>query len=122
MIKIRKVRYGNGPISDKLIRLEPLRPNHARILYKYLKDASLYEFIPENPPTSIRKLSDRYKRLAVGHSTDGRETWLNWAIFNKRGKRYVGTVQATITGTKAEVAYVIFRKYWGKGFGSRANC
>ena len=37
--------------------IEPLLPAHAARLYECLQDERLYQFIPQDPPASLRALS-----------------------------------------------------------------
>jgi len=103
------------------ISLERLEPAHARILYEELKNPSLYTFIPQNPPETVKFLESTYVRLASGRSPDGRERWLNWAVCSAKEKAFVGTVQATVYEDRtADIAYAIFEQYWRRGYATQA--
>ncbi len=86
-----------------------------------LADERLYAFIGGKPP-SLDELRDRYRRLAVGRSADGREEWHNWIVRRRSDGRAVGTVQATIVeeGRAAEVAWVIGVPWQGQGLATEA--
>jgi len=101
-------------------RLEPLVPAHAGELLAGLQDPELYEFIADTPPVSVEALRARYERLAARRSPDGRQQWLNWAIWSGADRAYVGYVQATVEAGNAQVAYVVFRPFWGRGHGRDA--
>ena len=103
------------------LRLEPIEPRHAAILFQGLQGERLYEFIADTPPKSVEALSERYARLASRRSPDGRERWLNWAIFCQETERYIGYVQATIAPRGAAlIAYVLFEEHWGHGYAGEA--
>ncbi|EMA6342917.1 GNAT family protein [Bacillus cytotoxicus] len=104
------------------ITLEPLNKYHAEKLFSVLKDEKIYTYIPENPPESVEKLSAKFKRLAEGATTHLSQIWLNFAIYNKNLKEYIGTVQATIYSKdlKASIAYILPSKYWGRGYAQQA--
>jgi ribosomal-protein-alanine N-acetyltransferase len=102
------------------VRLEPLVPDHAEALFPGLQDPALYTFIPDAPPTSLEALRARYTRLATRGSPDGRQAWLNWALWSDPDAAYVGYVQATVEGDTALVAYVLFRPYWRRGYARAA--
>jgi [ribosomal protein S5]-alanine N-acetyltransferase len=108
-------------ISTARLSLVPLEPLHASQLFEGLRDERLYEFISAAPPESVEGLQKRYEKLATRKSPDGREAWLNWAVWAVQGARYIGYVQATVRqGGAAEVAYVLFPDVWGKGFAREA--
>lgn len=96
--------------------LEPLEEHHAPELFESLRDPRLYEYMPEDPPTSVEALANRYRFLSGRKSPDGTEHWLNWVVRRPSGEA-VGTLQATVEpdGT-AYVAYVVFSRFWRQGF------
>ena len=108
-------------IETKRLRLEPLTVEDAGAMVEVLADPALYAVIGGEPPTR-EALGAHYARLAVGHSDDGRETWLNWIVRLRDGGREVGTVQATVVddGRHAEIAWVIGRPWQGRGIASEA--
>jgi ribosomal-protein-alanine N-acetyltransferase len=101
------------------LRLEPLAPRHASALFDGLQAAALYEFIADVAPASVDTLRQRYARLALTHSPDGLERWLNWALYCEADGRYIGYVQATLDASRrAHIAYVLFPERWGNGYAS----
>lgn len=107
--------------SDRL-RLEPLEPRHADALFKGLQSTAIYEFIADQPPTTIEALRARYQRLARRQSPDGTEIWLNWAVWSSVETGFIGFVQTTITpDRRAFVAYVFFPTAWGRGYAKEAT-
>lgn len=104
------------------VRLEPLTPSHAAALFAGLSDPALYQFIDDEPPVDEEVLRARYERWSSRVSPDGTQDWLNWAVWSLVEQRYVGTVQATVTRAthSAEIAYVLFRDAWGKGYAREA--
>lgn len=93
---------------------QPLRPDHAPLLFRYLTEPELYTFLPDEPPTSVEGLRRELQRLCAG-SPSGRERWLNWIMVD--GPQAVGTLQATIRERhSASIAYVVFRPFWGRGY------
>jgi len=112
-------------IPTARLRLDPLQVEDADEMVGVLADPLMYGFTGGEPPTT-EQLRDRYRRMAVGHSADGRELWLNW-IVRLPGKGSddpvaVGVVQATVTadGTAAEVAWEIGVPWQGQGFAGEA--
>jgi RimJ/RimL family protein N-acetyltransferase len=99
------------------LRLEPLEESHASALFVKLLHESLYEFISERMPENVQALAERYRRLSTRVSPDGREAWLNWALWSLSSASYVGWVQATVhSDQSAHIAYVLFHDAWGNGF------
>ena len=100
-----------------ILRLETLVPAHASEMYAGLSHPILYQFIAEDPPASVGALRARYERLATRRSPDGSQAWLNWAIWSPADHAYVGYVQATVgPDHSAEVAYLLFLPFWGRGY------
>lgn len=104
--------------TDRLI-VEPLTPDHAVELFEPLGDARLYQFIPDQPPAGVAALRARHQRLAARRSPDGAELWLNWVL--RAGADAVGTLQATVTGPRAHVAYVVFTAHQRRGYATEAT-
>jgi len=102
------------------LALEPLEKRHAALLFELLSDAAIYTFIPQEPPKSVEALAERYSRLKVGHSAEGNDIWLNFALRELENGIYVGTVQATVTGKKAYIAYELGPQHWGRGYATEA--
>jgi [ribosomal protein S5]-alanine N-acetyltransferase len=109
-------------IETTKLRLEPICEDHAALLFVPLGDAQLYALIPETPPKSEEALAKRYAFLALGKSPDGKEHWLNWAIFNRGDGRPVGTFQATVRDDAAsDIAYIVFKAHWRQGIAQEAG-
>lgn len=108
-------------LATARLRLEPLEPEHAAMLFEGLRDDGLYEFIDEDPPASVETLRARYEVLARRRSPDGRQAWLNWAVWSNPERRYIGYVQATVAADRrAFIAYVLFRDAWGHGYAAES--
>jgi RimJ/RimL family protein N-acetyltransferase len=55
-----------------------------------------------------------------GHSPDGGETWRNWVVRLRDDGRTIGTVQATIVGEEATLAWTIGSGFRGQGYAKEA--
>ena len=55
-----------------------------------------------------------------GHSPDGSETWRNWVVRQRSDGRTIGTVQATIVGDEATLAWTIGSDWQGHGYAKEA--
>lgn len=112
---------GERILETDRLRLEPLRESHAAELFDLLSDHRLYEFIPQDPPTTLDALASRYRFLESRHSPDGDEAWLNWAVRSTEDGICVGTVQVTIApDRRAQLAYEIGVPFWRRGFATEA--
>ncbi|HUD37645.1 MAG TPA: GNAT family N-acetyltransferase [Streptosporangiaceae bacterium] len=105
-------------ISTSRLDLLPLRADHAEEMAVVLADADLYAFTGGSPP-SVPALRARYERMIAG-SADPEVSWCNWVIQHRDQRCLTGTVQATITGPAAEVAWVVGTAWQGRGLGTEA--
>lgn len=102
--------------------LRPIVPAHAAALFERLQADELYLHIPDVAPPSRAALRDRYRRWSRRGSKDGGEIWLNYAVYHRRLRAYVGTVQATVVrGGDTHIAYQTFPEFWRRGY-ARAAC
>jgi RimJ/RimL family protein N-acetyltransferase len=100
------------------LTLVPLGVEHADELAAVLADPALHTYIGGRPETAD-ELRVRYARWAAG-SPDPAVRWHNWAIRLTEEDRLVGTVQATVTGETAEVAWVVGTGWQGRGIATEA--
>jgi RimJ/RimL family protein N-acetyltransferase len=101
------------PITTERLGLEPLRVGHADEMAPVLDDVRLHGFIG-GEPLALDHLRERYARLVAGVS----KGWLNWIV--RCEGRAVGTVQATVDGGAADVAWVVGTAYQGHGYAGEA--
>jgi [ribosomal protein S5]-alanine N-acetyltransferase len=108
-------------LSSLRLVLEPIEERHGDLLFDVLQDATIYTFIPTEPPRSRTELRARYLRLMTRHSPDGSEVWLNWAVRLQSPRVYIGTIQATVRAdATALIAYELGTAYRGSGYGTEA--
>ena len=98
--------------------LLPLRVEHAPEMAAVLADPALHTFIG-GTPASPEALRLRYERLVAG-SPDPSVSWCNWVLALREDSRLVGTVQATVTGPTAEIAWVVGTPWQGRGYAVEA--
>lgn len=104
--------------ADGLV-LEPQREAHAEEMFAVLCDPAIYEYENE-PPASVERLRERFRKLESRRSDDGRERWLNWVV-RLPDSRLAGYVQATVhPDGRAAIAYVLASAWWDRGLGRRA--
>jgi RimJ/RimL family protein N-acetyltransferase len=97
--------------------LEPLRREHTDELFAVLDDPAVHAFTGGRPD-SPQELTERLGRQLTGASPDGSEGWLNWVL--RAGPDVVGTIQATLAGSQAELAWVVGMAYQGRGYATEA--
>lgn len=105
-------------IGTRRLTLLPLAPGHAEEMAEVLADPRLHEFIGGVPLSSDR-LRVRYERLVAGPEEPG-VFWCNWVVRLDSADRLAGTVQATVTGERAEVAWVVGTAWQGQGLAKEA--
>ncbi|MFH9738967.1 GNAT family N-acetyltransferase [Streptomyces roseolus] len=105
------------PAGERL-ELVPLEVGHAEEMAAVLNDPALHAFIG-GAPESLEELRARYVRWEAG-APEPETTWCNWVVRVQEDGRLVGTVQATVTGDGAEVAWVVGTAWQGRGYASEA--
>ncbi|MFC6091001.1 GNAT family N-acetyltransferase [Saccharothrix lopnurensis] len=121
--EIRAGEIRAGEIRTEEIRTErldllPLRVAHAEEMAAVLADPALHTHTGGTPATP-EALRSRYRRLAEG-SPDPAVSWLNWVVRFRAEGCLTGTVQATVTGPLAEVAWVVGTPWQGRGIATEA--
>lgn len=110
------LHYCDAVIATERLRLLPLRIEYAVPMAEVLSDPRLYAFTGGEPPT-VEVLEARYRRQLAGPDNVN-EQWLNWVV--EYDGNLVGYVQATVTGSIAEIAWVIGTAWQGRGFAKEA--
>lgn len=104
------------PVRTDQLLLVPLLVEHAEEMAGVLADPALHTFVGGLPLT-VQELYARYERLVAG-SVDPAVSWLNWVI--RMDGCLVGTVQATVTGAEAEIAWVVGTPWQRRGIATEA--
>lgn len=104
------------PFDTARLSMLPLQVEYAGEMAKVLSDPDLYTFTGGEPPTADA-LEARYRRQLAGPGRP-EEHWLNWVI--RHNDELVGYVQATVTGSTAEIAWVIGTDWQGHGYAKEA--
>ncbi|MGW2828190.1 GNAT family N-acetyltransferase [Streptomyces sp. NPDC001286] len=106
------------PFRTARLDAVPLSVGHADEMAAVLSDPALHTFIGGSPH-SPEALRARYERLVAG-SPDPAVSWCNWVLRRREDSRLVGTVQATVAGPDAEIAWVVGTPWQGRGYASEA--
>ncbi|MEV1022255.1 GNAT family N-acetyltransferase [Streptomyces sp. NPDC050264] len=104
--------------ATERLDLLPLEVAHAEEMAGVLSDPALHTFIGGAPHTP-HSLRARYERLTAG-SPDPAVTWLNWVIRLRDESCPTGTVQATVTESVTEIAWVVGTPWQGRGIAGEA--
>ena len=108
-------------LTTERLLLEPLEIKHAIALFPILQAKQIYSYIPQNPPTSLEALEQRYQKLATRLSPDGQEAWLNWAVYHQERQTYIGRIEATVgTNRSCQIAYMFAPQFWGQGYATES--
>ncbi|MFJ8825659.1 GNAT family N-acetyltransferase [Streptomyces sp. NPDC102467] len=105
-------------IATGRLDLLPLEVAHAPEMAGVLSDPALHTFIGGAPHTP-HSLRARYERLTAG-SPDPAVAWLNWVIRLRAENCLTGTVQATVTASDTEIAWVVGTPWQGRGIAGEA--
>jgi RimJ/RimL family protein N-acetyltransferase len=109
-------------ISTKRLRLVPVTPENAALLWDVLREPDLrdYQDLPDlDLGQFLRAVSERPKRLTAG--VNGRFEWLVYA--GEAGPRAIGWVSLRISDrahSTAEIGYSVVRAYRGRGIATEA--
>ncbi|MET7369022.1 GNAT family N-acetyltransferase [Streptomyces sp. NPDC005566] len=110
--------YGPDPFSTSRLDALPLDVSYADEMKAVLADPALHTYTggtPEDPDT----LRARYARQSAG-SPDPAELWWNWVLRVRTDGRLAGYVQATVRGSRAEIAWVVGTGWQGLGYAKEA--
>jgi RimJ/RimL family protein N-acetyltransferase len=117
-------RRASAALPSRTARLviEPLRVEHAPLLFPLLADPRLYDYAPDTTRTSVAALIERFQALERGPKEGENEVWLNWLLQRLDTGAAVGTLQATVVpGSHAWIGYTLVSTAWGQGFGTEAG-
>jgi [ribosomal protein S5]-alanine N-acetyltransferase len=110
-----------APVHTARLAIEPLRAEHAPLLFPMLADPRLYTYAPDTPRASVEALIERFEALERGAPEADNEVWLNWWLRRLDTGDPIGTLQATvIPGSHAWIGYSLAPSAWGQGFASEA--
>ncbi|GAA2939631.1 GNAT family N-acetyltransferase [Kitasatospora cinereorecta] len=109
---------GPAPFSTHRLDALPLDTAYADEMATVLADPSLHAYTG-GAPEDADTLRARYARRSAG-SPDPAERWWNWVLRVRADGRLAGYVQATVRGSRAEVAWVVGAGRQGRGYAKEA--
>ena len=107
-------------IETSALKLSPVFRSDTPSLYELLKEPRLYLFTADRPLGSPEELGQRIEGWERRLSPDGRELWLNWTIRERNTSAVVGYVQASVSESVAELAWVVGVPYQSHGIATEA--
>ncbi|MCX5410899.1 GNAT family N-acetyltransferase [Streptomyces sp. NBC_00059] len=106
------------PFSTSRLDALPLDVAHAEEMAAVLFDPALHAYTG-GAPEDASALRARYERQTAG-SPDPAELWCNWVLRVRADGSLAGYVQATVRGSRAEVAWVVGTRLQGRGYAKEA--
>ena len=114
------IKHYEATIKTFRLSLAPLLASHAPELFPILLDRQLYSFTGDEPPESQAALEERYRYLESRKSPDESQLWLNWLVTLANNKTPIGYVQATVSESHSDIAWLIGLHWQGNGYASEA--
>lgn len=110
------------PLETTRLRLEPVRAEHAALVYDQFTDEELWEFFPELRPKNREELHAMYARWERGNQDpELHEFWENWIVFERESDQATGQLQAIVLPDGAAyLAFIFYKRFHGKGFAREA--
>ena len=97
------------------LQIEQMKLQHAEGLYQALKDPKVARYIGGPDLVSVEDAQKRIEFVTNPINAPAGQQWLNFVIMLQ--EQIIGRLEATITGNKAEIAYLVGPKWWGNGYG-----
>jgi len=107
-------------LTTRRLGLEPVREAHADLVFAQMSDTRLWTYFAHLRPGTLEDLRALYRRWERGTPTQPDETWENWLCFLRADGAGIGSLQATIRGQAALLAYAIYVPYQRQGYAREA--
>lgn len=101
------------------LEIQQMNLQHAEGLYQALKDPKVARYIGGPDLTSVEDAQKRIEFVTNPNNAPAGQQWFNFVIMLQ--EQIIGRLEATITGNKAEIAYLVGPKWWGNGYGLEAT-
>ena len=103
--------------TERLVLRKPRLTDGEAIFEGYARDPEVTKYLMWQPHSSIEVTREFLQGCLEGWS-EGND--LSWAISDGTTDRCIGMVSLRIRAFKADVGYVLARKFWGHGFTTEA--
>lgn len=108
-------------LESKRLALLPMTLSDAAELHELFERLDAESPIEDRLPPNLEDLQARIRRWERRRSPDGAEIWLNWTLRLKCDQTVVGRMQATVTETRADMAWVIGPRFRNQGYATEAG-
>ncbi|MCC5619438.1 GNAT family N-acetyltransferase [Nostoc sp. CHAB 5836] len=104
-----------------ILHLEKVTEQHAEMLYSYISNPHLYEYLEEQIPTLI-EVKQKFKFAALEKSPDNETMiWLKWVAITPQNQ-HVGVVEIGIFDDQyAEIGFMTFVGFQNRGYAKIYN-
>jgi ribosomal-protein-alanine N-acetyltransferase len=103
--------------TERLLMRRPRLSDARPIFSGYARDAEVTRYLIWQPHKDVRE-TERFLRECVAALAQGGR--FPWVITLKSGGEVIGMVEVRVNGFKADVGYVIARRWWGRGLATEA--
>ena len=94
------------------------RPSDAQSIFEgYARDTEVVRYLVWRPHKDVRETEQFLEKCAGGWAASEK---FPWVITLKDGGGLVGMMELRLRGFKADVGYVLARRWWGQGFAAEA--
>ena len=100
------------------LRVEPVGPDDAQALFEVLADPALGWWTGEAAPTDVDEVRDRIRAWTEHEPDDQR--WHNWIVRRADDGWAIGYAQATVTRSRARLAWVVRVDAQRQGYATEA--
>ncbi|MBI4731897.1 MAG: GNAT family N-acetyltransferase [Chloroflexi bacterium] len=106
-------------IQTHRLFLRPWTPEDAPVLFQILQEPEIFQYFPPSPPPTLEK-TGRYITHQLAHWQD--RGYGHWAVISQDDNRVVGWAGLEYLPEldQTEVAYLLSRKVWGRGYATEA--
>ena len=105
-------------LHTERLTLRPPRPSDAAaIFHAYAADAEVARFVRWRPHTSVEETEQYVAACVAAWDSDSR---FPWVMELGEGGGPLGMVELRVAGFKADVGYVLGRRFWGRGLATEA--
>ena len=103
--------------TERLRLRVPLRSDAPAIFEGYAQDAEVVRYLVWRAHRSLRETEQFLETCAADWAAGGD---FPWAVTLKEGGGLIGMTGLRLRGFKADVGYVLARRFWGQGFAAEA--
>ena len=107
-------------LETERLLLREVREGDVNALYEYASEPKVTKYVTWEPHESIK---DSQAFIDYIIQTNRENKSLTWAIELKREEKMIGTIDLAnwnVGHSRAEIAYVLSHKHWGKGYMTEA--